>query len=186
VIKSNISYYYKNFQTNYHLVKDTDTSIKIIERSSYTIVRPNDEEFSWDFGYSGHKDDSHKNKIKFIINIKTTGKNIEADFKDAKESDENFIIKISSQLSGHTEYPIERYIEIIQDIKLDRVRVFGSDRIIDDLSFKVTTDEHVNATVHFLGKNKFYHNGAFDDDVKAYINRDVFLPGQKFLLVFTL
>lgn len=185
-VKSNISYYYKNFQTNYHLEKNCEKSIKIIERSSYTIVRPTDEEFSWDFGYTGNKNDAFKEKIKFQISVVTTGAKISADIKDSKEKDDDFTIKITNNLSGHTEYHIERYIEIIQDITLDRVRVFGSDRIIDDLSFKVTTDEYVNATVHFLGKNKFYHNGAFEDNVQAYINRDVFLPGQKFLLVFTL
>lgn len=185
-VKSNISYYYKNFQTSYHLEKNCSKSIKITERSSYTIVRPNDEEFSWDFGYTGNKNDIHKDKIEFNINVLTTGVKIKANIKDSKELDDDFIIKITSNLSGYTEYHIERHIEIIQDIELDRIRVFGSDRIIDDLSFKVTTDEFVNATVHFLGKNKFYHNGAFDSDVKAFINRDVFLPGQKFLLVFTL
>lgn len=185
-VKSNISYYYKNFQINYHLEKHTENSIKIIERSSYTIVRPNDEEFSWDFAYTGNKNDNFKDEIKFNINVLTTGLTIEADIQNSEEIGDDFIIKIHNNLTGHQEYHIERHFEIIQNIDIDRVRVFGSDRIIDDLSFKVTTDEFVKATAHFIGKNKFYHNGTFDETTMAYINRDVFLPGQKFFLVFTL
>ncbi len=185
-IKSNISYYYKNFQVNYKLEKNCDKSIKVIERSSYTIVRPNKDEFEWDYTYRGLIDDDYKSQIKFQANITTTGEILESDFKDAKEVDEYFILKISKKLSGYTEYHIERYAVTIQDIELDRIRVFGSDRIIDDLSFKVESDTDVNATVHFIGNNKFYHNGSYDTDVKAFINRDVFLPGQKFLIVLTL
>ncbi len=185
-IKSNISYYYKNFQVNYYLEKNCDKSIKVTERSSYTIVRPNKEEFEWDYAYRGLINDEYKKEIKFQANITTTGEILNADFSNASEIDEYFTLKISKKLSGYTEYHIERHAVTIQDIELDRIRVFGSDRIIDDLSFKVENDKDVNATVHFIGNNKFYHNGAYDSDVKAYINRDVFLPGQKFLIVLTL
>nr|WP_199162302.1 hypothetical protein [Elizabethkingia sp. ASV34] len=185
-IKSNISYYYKNFQISYYLEKNCNKSIKITERSSYTIVRPTKDEFEWDFGYKGSVKDEYKKDINFKANITTTSTSIEANFDNAEEFDEYFTIKIKSKLSGYTEYHIERHITIIQNIEVDRIRVFGSDRIIDDLSFIVKSDSNVNTTVHFIGNNKFYHNGAYDENVKAYINRDVFLPGQKFLLIFTL
>lgn len=185
-VKSNISYYYKNFQISYFVEKNCDKSVKITERSSYTIVRPTTEEFSFDFTYRALENDDFVKDVQFIVNVITTGHSFKADIKNAKKDDGHYEFKIENKLFGHLEYHIERIVTTYQNIELDRIRTFGSDRIIDDLSFTIDSDDKVKVTAHFLGKNKFYHNGAFEDGVEAYINRDVFLPGQKFFLVFTL
>lgn len=185
-VKSNISYYYKNFQINYYISKNCDKSVKIIERASYTIVRPTTDEFEWDFGYRSLASDEYNKEINIDIKISTTGVEFKAGFENAIIENQNFILKVSNKLSGHLEYHIERTTITVQNIELDSVRSFGSDRIIDDLSFKVDSDKNVKTGIHFVGNNKFYHNGAYDNNVNAFINRDVFLQGQKFILVFTI
>src|SRR5690606_9124312 len=168
--KSNILYYYKNFQIQYIVEKNCDRTVKITERSSYTLVRPNKEAFEWDFSYTSNKEDIYFEETTMNINIVNMKKNIIVNSDDKIEIENDLYLKITSNLSGHLEYHIEREIVTVQDTFFDKIRSFGSDRIIDDLSILIKNSEEVEVQFHPLGDNKFYHNSVFSSNEKAFIN----------------
>ncbi|MEW4922568.1 hypothetical protein [Algibacter sp. 2305UL17-15] len=180
-ITDNISYYYKNFQINYNIELIDINYIKVIESASLTIVRPNINEFEWDFGVTF--DDTPDENITYDLTFEI--KNVdgiifeENDIKTRKKP--GLINKyIAKKLSGQLEYHIERRIELVQDLRVDRQFSFGSDRIIDDFSLKIKHCDKLSVFFTTVNKNKMYHNGAFNKEDLAYINRDIFLSGEKF------
>ena len=183
--KSSISYYYKNFQLNYNISLD-GKHLMISEKASYTLVRPNKEEFQWDFGFSYKITDDEKTTININGKILTCDKIIEPNDISHPESETHVIKKVTKTLSGHLEYTIERHIDIIQNIEVDNLHAFGSDRIIDDLTVNICHDKSIEAYFTPVNNQKFYHNGAYAESEKAFINRDIFLPGQKFIIFFAL
>jgi hypothetical protein len=180
-LSDNISYYYKNFQINYEIKLLDDNYVEILERASLTIVRPNEDEFDWDFGVTF--DDTKDENIKYDLSFKV--KNVESikfDKNDIKERTKPGLINkyVTKKLKGHLEYHIERNILLVQDLRIDRQFSFASDRIIDDISLRIKHCDNLSIFFTTVNKNKMYHNGAFKDDELAYINRDIFLSGEKF------
>ncbi|GEM_PF-1946144 len=184
--KATISYYYKNFDISYEVSNVDGTNlVKTIERASYTIVRPSKDEFDWDFGYKCPINKTLNSEMNISATVLTTGQSLSMDDVDNLSNEKDFIIKLCSKLSGHLEYHIERTITSVQDISEDKVQSFGSDRIIDVLSFNIMSDKNIEVFPHIIGSNKFYQNGVFKAGEQAFINRDVFLPGPKFLLIYS-
>ena len=180
-ITDNISYYYKNFQINYNIEQIDTNYVKVIESASLTIVRPDINEFEWDFGVTF--DDTEDKKIKYDLSYEVkNGNGIVFDSSDIKTRKKLGLINkyITKKLSGHLEYHIERRIELVQDLRVDRQFSFASDRIIDDISLKIQHCDNLSVFFTTVNKNKMYHNGASNKDELAYINRDIFLSGEKF------
>lgn len=184
--KSNISYFYRNFQLNYKISLLEGKYLRISEKASYTLIRPNTEEFSWDFGFASKINDDGKTCININGNILTCEQKITEDHISSPASDTHVIKKVTMTLSGHLEYTIERDIEIVQDIFVDNLHSFSSDRIIDDLTVNIEHDDTIDAFFTPVNKQKFYHNGAYELSKKAFINRDIFLQGEKFIIFFTI
>ena len=160
--------------------------LKISEKASYTLVRPNTEEFNWDFGFAYKISDDQLNGINISGTIITCGETIlETDINEPA-SETHIIKKVTKKLSGHLEYTIERHMEIVQNIDSDNLHSFSSDRIIDDLTVNIEHDDSIEVFFTPVNNQKFYHNGAYDSDRKAFINRDIFLPGEKFIIFFTI
>lgn len=182
---SSLSYYYKNFQINYNIKMIDDEHIQIEERSSFTIMRPTDEPFNFDFYHRRKKDES--DKTKFECSFKTKNQDeIKFEISDPEEdSVENEIItSYKKELSGHKEYHIESYNKSINELDKDRFFTFGCSRIIDDLTINITHDSDLCVIFKQNSKDKLYHNGAFEENILAFINRDVLLPGEKFTMFF--
>jgi hypothetical protein len=182
--KNNISYYYKNFQVNYHFELIDDKYVKILEKTSFTIMRPNKNEFTFDFKSSyNNEDKACEVKAKFFSkNVK------EINFEEIEIStvkDKTLTtLTCSKILSGHLEYHIESDIEMYQNIEIDRTFTFSSGRIIDDLTIFIEKSNKINVTFVPLNNNKFHHNGIHNTDKISYINRDVLLSGEKFIIFF--
>lgn len=178
-LNKNITYYYKNFQTNFIIKLDGPDHAIIEQISSYTIIRPNTEEFSWDFSLSYLNEPGNDGDMSFsIINMENKTSTIEDIKKEIKGNHVN--MKASSLLTGKYEYFIERTMRLRQNINTDRIFSFSSDRIIDDLSFQINHCEKLGTFLSEVNDTKFYKNGAFEPNTLSYINRDIFLPGEKF------
>lgn len=180
-MSDNISYYYKNFQINYEIKLLDDNYVEVMERASLTIVRPNKDEFNWDFGVTF--DDSEDENIKYDLSFVIKNVNgIIFEKSDIKERCKPGLINkyVTKKLKGQLEYHIERNIKLVQDLRVDRQFSFGSDRIIDDISLRIKHCDKLSVFFTTVNKNKMYHNGAFKDNELAYINRDIFLSGEKF------
>lgn len=177
--KNVIEYYYKNMQSHYEIKLLENGLVAITDKSSYTVVRPNNDKFEWDVTATYLDDNKSSSKIHVnVINMENR------DFNDDNAtifSKDGFINKrLSLELSGRKEYHIERTIEAIQDIDKDRVFSFGSDRIIDDLSFSVKHCEKLGVYVEKIWYNKLYPDNSKGKNDIAFINRDLLLPGEKY------
>lgn len=182
--KNNISYYYKNFQVNYSVELNDDKYVTIIERTSFTIMRPNKEGFTFDYKSTYNNEDPNDKVVAQFFS------------KNAKEIDFNAIELITTTdknitsltctkvLSGHLEYHIESKVVMSQNIEIDRIYTFSSGRIIDDLTIFLEHDDKLKITFVPLNNNKFHHNGIHEKNKISYINRDVLLSGEKFILFF--
>lgn len=180
-ITDNISYYYKNFQINYDIELIDENYVKVTESASLTIVRPDINEFEWDFGVIF--DDTEDENIEYDLSFDVKNMDdVEFDESDIKTRNRPGLINkyVTKKLSGHLEYHIERRIELVQDLRIDRQFSFGSDRIIDDISLRIKHCDKLSVFFTTVNKNKMYQNGAFYKDKLAYINRDIFLSGEKF------
>lgn len=182
--RSNISYYYKNFQISFSISVDENGYVTTLERTSFTIVRPKKDNFTFDFSATyNHEDPKAKVDVKFF------SKNAdEIDFSSInilpKVGVKNTELTFEKVLSGHLEYHIESIVTHTQNINNDRIFIFSSDRIIDDLTVYIENKPNIKVTFVPTNNNKFYHNGTHDDTKMSYINRDVLLSGQKFILFY--
>lgn len=186
--KSDNVYYYKNFQLCYEIEKHSAKTIKILEKASYTIVRPNLTKFNWNCRLSYYKNDQLNTSSDFKCILIDSNENILGEVApEVPLKQPNYFLKeVNYTLEGHIEYYIERKIEIIQDIEKDKEYSFSSDKIIDDLSVLVKPSDDV--CVHFLSvnRNKFYDNIASNTGDISKINRGLFLAGEKFKLFIDL
>lgn len=182
--KNNISYYYKNFQISYFFDLLDDKYILITERTSFTIVRPHKDEFEFDFvsGYNNKDPESYAKSQFFSKNINEI-KFSETDLT-LEVGDEFNTLTCSKKMKGHLEYHIESIIERKQNLDDDRIFSYGSARIIDDLTINLDYSDKINVTFVSLNGNKFYPNGSNVANRMSYINRDVLLSGEKFILFF--
>jgi len=186
---NSLTKYYKNVQISYELELVNEYEIRVKEFSSFTIIRNTTKPFSWDFFVSFFRD------FKEEISEETSLLNVEKTKVDGKEIDiskckilneeenENFTRKkYSYELKGKNEYHIERCFEFSQNLNEDRVISFSSSHVIDDLSVYVKNCSKLEVVFEQVGKNKFYKNEIFSEARLSYINRDVFLPGEKYKL----
>jgi len=178
-LNKNISHYYKNFQTNFHISLDGPNHVIIVQNSSYTVIRPTVEEFPWDFSLSYLDEPENNGELSFkIINM---GNRVSTDGDIVTEiKGDTKIMTARCDLKGRHEYYVERTIKLRQNLNTDRIFSFSTDRIIDDLSFQIKHCDKLGVFLSEVDKNKFYKNGAFGSESLSYINRDIFLPGEKF------
>lgn len=182
--KNNISYYYKNFQINYCVELIDDTYISTTERTSFTIIRPNKDEFLFDFSTCyNNKDPNAGAKAEFFSKNANEIVFSPIDIEEVESGDYN-TLTCSKKLSGHLEYHIESIIVHKQNIDNDRIFTYGSARIIDDLTINIEHSDNINITFVPLNGCKFYPNGANNPNRTSYINRDVLLSGEKFIMFF--
>jgi hypothetical protein len=182
--KNHISYYYKNFQISYHFDLEDDKYILMTERTSFTIVRPSKEEFEFDYKtVYDNKDNEAFAKVEFFSKNADEIKFTSIDIKEEKEENNN-IVTCSKKMGGHLEYHMESFIKHKQNIDNDRIFSYGSARIIDDLTINLDSTDKINVTFVPLNGNKFYPNGSNVPNRLSYINRDVLLAGEKFIMFF--
>lgn len=185
---SSIDKYYKNLVISYELTLIEPFKIKIVEHSSFTIIRNKTEEFEWVFflTFSKEIDDKLDDDTSVLNKDETIIDGTKIDIDKCKVShedkDERFIKKqFIYDLKGKKEYHIERRLEFTQNLKEDRVIGFNTSHVVDDLTVHIKKCENLNVVFEPSGKAKFYVNNQFDDRM-SYINRDVFLPGEKYKL----
>ena len=186
---NSLTKYYKNVQISYELELVDDYEIKVKEFSSFTIIRNNTKSFSWDFFVSFVRDFSEEVKTETnLLNVERTkvdGKEIDINkCKILNEEENEFYTrkKYSYELKGKNEYHIERCFEFSQKLNEDRIISFSSSHVIDDLSVFIKKCDKLEVVFDPVGKNKFYKNEIFSGARLSYINRDVFLPGEKYKL----
>ncbi len=183
--KNSISYYYKNFQIHYNFQLLENNIVKISESASYTVVRPNTDEFNWDYSLAIHEDaPDPKPEPKITVKqLEGTDYKTEEEETKTENAGYNIIRKVRKlKLSGHKEYYFDRSISFGQDLNKDRVFSFASDRIIDDLSFSINHCNKLKIIMEPVNGNKFYTNNPRNDREMAFINRGICMPGEKFKL----
>lgn len=186
---NSLTKYYKNVQISYELELVGEFEIKVKEFSSFTIIRNNTKSFSWDFFVSFVRDFSDEiNTETNLLNVERTkvdGNEIDiakCKILNEEESETHTRKKYSYELKGKNEYHIERCFEFSQMLNEDRIISFSTSHVIDDLSVYIKKCDGLEVVFEPVGKNKFYKNEIFSDLRLCYINRDVFLPGEKYKL----
>lgn len=189
--QNNISFYYKNFKIKYYITRIAESDfVEIEEHTTYTLVRPNEKLFDWDFKVAIDMVDSEDKKypeidlaiINDTANIFTPNENIEC--IGEKNTDDVFIKKIKMQLQGSKEYLIKRKVILKQNLNKDREYSFGSDRIISDLDVSIHYSDNINVVFSESWKVKFIKEEIRGDKISSYIFRGLMLPGEKFKLFF--
>lgn len=182
--ENSLSYYYKNFRTqiNYELIEEN--LVKITEISNFTIVSNSEESIIMDFWIS--TDDILNAQgggiyTKYIADMcKMDG--IKLDIKEVGSKITNNVKlhkTFNAELKGKKEYEIERSVEMTQNLEVDRVFSFSSDRIIDNFTIKLSPCEKLNIFFSPVGKNKFNLDNQKHEG-QSYVSRDILLPGEKF------
>lgn len=177
--------YYRNFQIVISIKLLKNNYIEIQESDSFTIITNDEKLFNWTF-WAQTEGENDKNVYTELIkeHTKVQGISIDEYLKKEPEKESNIIGEktlYSIPLKGKSEYHVERCIKIGQNLDNDRVFSFSSSKILDDLSVIIEYCDKLNVCFSQVGRNKFYPN-ANHRDKKAYINRNVFLPGEKFKL----
>ncbi|MEO9478480.1 MAG: hypothetical protein ABJF56_03385 [Maribacter dokdonensis] len=186
-IKNNISYYYKHTKKTYNISVISEFLIRIEETTVFTIVRPNTDEFEWDFNVSLEEKNSEDKKYPEVEIIPLKDYGTEFDPKNNVENiikDELLIKNCKITLSGHEVYNIKRIINTHQDLKVDREWVFGSDRIMDHLDVRVKYSNDLNVIFSSSNNVKFINEDLTESNEISYISQDLMLPGEKFKLFF--
>lgn len=182
--ENSLSYYYKNFRTqiNYELLEDN--IVKITEISSFTIISNSSDPIVMDFWISTD-DINNANEGKIYTKYIAEKCRMDGISLDIKEVDTNIVngIKLyktfNAELKGKKEYEIERSIEMTQNIDVDRVFSFSSDRIIDNFTLKINPCKKLNIFFSPVGKNKFNLDNQIHEG-QSYVSREILLPGEKF------
>lgn len=182
-----LAYYYKNFQMNYDIEIADGKNVIITENHSYTVVAPNKECVEFDFHSTFTKGAENNTEMEFEIKNLASIVFVDTDIlitpENAKDGD---IItkKVTKRLKGLREYHIESKIVHKQNLDLDRVFSFSSDRIIDDLTVNLKKCDNTEIIFHPLNGNKLHSTNTGFKDYDTYINRDIFLPGEVFIMFF--
>lgn len=181
--KDNISYYYQNFQMTFEISLEENDIVKTIQRINYTIIRPNTNSFIWDFKFSIPKSEIDANfvataRLQEDINNFT---DIERNLEDIGS---NLIIKFSKKLKDKLEYHLEREVTTYQKISEDRIFSFGCDRIINLLNVDIKHSKNMNVLFQPVNRERFDPNNCTIGYDKSYTNRDILLPGEKFILIY--
>lgn len=184
---NSLNKYYKNVQISYEFELDNDNkTINVKEFTSLTIIRNSTEQFNWDFFVSFARDirEETKNETNLLDeNFTKVGGEL-IDLKKCKisnqEENENFTRKkFSYPLENQKEYHIERCFKFNQIIDDDRVVSFSSSNVVDDLTVRIKHCSKLQIVFEPVGNNHFNKENIFQDRI-CYVNRDVFLPGEKY------
>lgn len=182
--ENSLSYYYKNFRTqiNYELLDDK--IVKITEISNFTIVSNSEELIIMDFWISTEdiENSTEGNIYTKYIADKCKMDGVLLNIQEVHSNEANTIKlykNFNAELRGKKEYEIERSVEMTQNLEVDRVFSFSSDRIIDNFTIKLSPCKNLNIFFSPVGKNKFNLDNQKHEG-QSYISRDILLPGQKF------
>lgn len=184
---NSLNKYYKNVQISYEfeLAEDRKT-INVTEYTSLTIIRNSLEEFNWDFFVSfarNFKDEvAHETTLLDETLTKIDGKQIDLNncIITNQEDTEKFTRKkYSYPLGNKKEYHIERCFKFNQLIDEDRVVSFSSSNVVDDLTVRIKHCDKLLIVFEPVGNNYFNKENIFQDRI-CFVNRDVFLPGEKY------
>ncbi|WP_140509330.1 hypothetical protein [Flavobacterium pectinovorum] len=179
--------YYKNVQISYEfeLAEDNKT-INVKEFSSFTIVRNSIDDFFWEFFVTFSQQIEKENNQESVLLIQSFTR-IDDEKIDLKkciitnqEENENFVKKkYSYPLGKKKEYHIERCFQFSQIIEDDRIVSFSSSHVVDDLTVRIKLCKKLQIVFEPVGDNLFNKENIFQDRI-CYVNRDVFLPGEKY------
>lgn len=184
---NSLNKYYKNVQISYEFELDNDNkTINVKEFTSLTIIRNTTDKFNWDFFVSFARDINEENKIETNLLDKNFTK-VDGKLIDIKkciitnqEDSEKFTKKkYSYPLENKKEYHIERCFKFTQIIDDDRVVSFSSSNVVDDLTVRIKLCNKLQIVFEPVGNNYFNKENIFQDRI-CYVNRDVFLPGEKY------
>lgn len=187
--RNSLSQYYNNVQINYEFKLRADNiTIDVVEKSSFTIKRNNTENFDWEFFVSfvrNLKDevdnptsilDSNNTKVNNeVLDINKCTITNQADYETYT------LKKFKYPLEGRKEYHIERCFVFSQNINEDRIVSFSSSNVVDDLTIRIKKCDKLEIVFEPVNGNEFSKENLFDDRM-CYVNRDVFLPGEKYKL----
>lgn len=184
---NSLNKYYKNVQISYEFeLADDDKTIVVKEYTSLTIIRNSIEKFNWDFFVSFARDinDEIKTETKILDENFTKVDGSDIDLKKCvitnQEDYGNFTKKkFSYPLENKKEYHIERCFNFTQQIDDDRIVSFSSSNVVDDLTVRIKLCEKLQIVFEPVGNNYFNKENIFQDRI-CYVNRDVFLPGEKY------
>lgn len=179
--------YYKNVQISYEFeLAEDDKTINVKEFSSFTIVRNTSDDFFWEFFVSFARTIEEENNSETTL-LNESFTRIDGETIDLKkcvitnqEEDEKFVRKkYSYPLSNKKEYHIERCFQFSQIIDEDRIVSFSSSHVVDDLTVRIKLCEKLQIVFEPVGDNRFNKENIFQDRI-CYVNRDIFLPGEKY------
>lgn len=180
---STIEYYYKNFQVTYEATYNNGY-VECVEKSSFTIVRPTTEPFWFDFKTTkSNVDPNAKTDVSFAC-LNEPSINFASITPSVTNSPTEEVKHYSQEMSGHKEYHFEGEVRMVQNLQDDRYYSFSARRVIDDLTINISPGIGINVTFVPVGGYRFYPNNAATPNVESYINRDILLGGQKFILFF--
>lgn len=184
--QNNISYYYKNQKIDFYISKVSEDLIKIEQTITYSIIRPSEKLFDWDFRVITENDISEDGKYPQIeIDFLNCDETLKSEDVKNEVIGNSLIKTVSKKLSGRREYHLKRKITLMQNLQNDRFWSFGSDRIIDDLDVNVQYDDTLNVIfTESMKQKKFIVQECREKNKKSYINRGLMLPGEKFKLFF--
>lgn len=179
--------YYKNVQISYEFeLAEDDKTINVKEFSSFTIVRNTTDNFFWEFflTFARTMEEEDKNETTLLNESFTRIDGEKMDLKKCQitnqEENEKFIRKkYSYPLSNKKEYHIERCFQFSQIIDDDRIVSFNSSHVVDDLTVRIKLCEKLQIVFEPVADNRFNRENIFQDRI-CYVNRDVFLPGEKY------
>ncbi len=187
--QNNISYYYKHQIVEYNITIVSEWVIQLEQSITYTLIRPSEKLFNWNFGAVCLKSDSDneiypKIEVEFLSGKFKFDSNV--DVIVDKEKDPQLLYKfVNKDLSGSKEYLIKMKMTQLQNIKDDRFWTFGSDRIIDDLDVRIQFPKELDVVFTESTKDReFVKIETNDLNKKYYMNRGLLLPGEKFKIFF--
>lgn len=187
--RNSLSQYYNNVQINYEFKLRADNiTIDVVEKSSFTIKRNNTENFDWEFFVSFVRNlkDEVDNPTSILDSNNTKVNNEVIDIKKCTITNqvdyETYTLKkFKYPLEGRKEYHIERCFVFSQNINEDRIVSFSSSNVVDDLTIRIKKCDKLEIVFEPVNGNEFSKENLFDDRM-CYVNRDVFLPGEKYKL----
>lgn len=182
--ESSLSYYYKNFRTQFKFELISEEVVLITEITSYKIVTSSKDKINFDFWLSyddeeKSSDRSSKFKLEYLnidqksIDLKPSNKELE------KPSIYKTHTAYTYHLEGNHEYFIERKTSIYQNMVIDPVFTFFSARLIDTLTIKIKNCENLNIFFSPIDKNVFIFDKQ-EYEGQSYLSEGILMPGEKF------
>lgn len=181
--ENNLSYYYKNMRTQANIELVAENIVQIVEIASYTVITNSKSPIEMRFFLSsGSSDTAHvftridptRTSIDGVPFDANTFDNIPAVYKG-----EEYVKTYTHKLEGKTEYHIERYIVMQQDLGKDRIYSFSSTKIIDDIYVHLQPCKKLGIEFSGIGKNRFSKDNMKLEG-QAHVNRDLLMPGEMF------